>query len=429
MRISPSFQVGACSLARHGWNGNIGKSLRGLAPYWVTVTRRLTMGIDKVFRKPIEAGLIPGVVALTADDRGVFYEGAFGRRAVDKPDPMTLDSVFRIASMTKAVTGTAAMQLVEEGHIGLDQPIGDLLPVVKNVKVLEGFDAGGAPRLRDPRGPVTLRHLLTHTSGYGYDIFNPDLARYIEVVGLPSIMSRKNGSLRVPLLFDPGAGWEYGIGIDLAGKVVETLTGQTLEAYFRQHIFEPLGMRDTSFLLSDDMERRLVGAHIRGADGKPAPISFESPKDGDFYPGGAGLFSTAPDYLAFTRMLLAGGMLGGVRVLKQETVKLMARNAIGDLDVPMVRSNNPALALEVETFPGQVKKWGLTFLINTKDVEGIRAAGSLTWGGIHNTFFWIDLKQRITAVAMMQILPIGDPHVLATMIAFEQALYATRSPA
>jgi CubicO group peptidase (beta-lactamase class C family) len=211
--------------------------------------------------------------------------------------------------------------------------------------------------------------------------------------------------------------------------VVETVTGQTLEAYFRQHIFEPLGMRDTSFLLSDEMARRLVGAHMRGPDGKPTPISFESPQDADFYTGGAGLFSTAPDYLAFTRMLLAGGTLDGVRVLKQETVKLMARNAIGDLDVPMVRSNNPALALEVETFPGQVKKWGLTFLINTKDVEGFRAAGSLTWGGIHNTYFWIDLKQRITAVAMMQILPIGDPHVLRTMIAFEQALYAVRSRA
>ena len=280
------------------------------------------MEIDDVLRKPIEAGLIPGVVALAADDRGVFYEGAFGWRAVDKPEPMTPDSVFRIASMTKAVTGTAAMQLVEEGRIGLDQPIGDVLPVVKNVKVLEGFDADGAPRLRDPRGPVTLRHLLTHTSGYGYDVFNPDLGRYIEVVGLPSILSHKNGSLRVPLLFDPGTGWEYGIGIDLAGKMVETVTGQTLEAYFQQHIFEPLGMRDTSFLLSDNMARRLVGAHFRGPDGKPAPISFESPKDADFYAGGAGLFSTAPDYLAFTRMLMASGTLDGVRVLKQETVKL-----------------------------------------------------------------------------------------------------------
>ena len=341
---------------------------------------------------------------------------------------MTLDSVFRIASMTKVVTGTAAMQLVEKGRIGLDQTMGDILPVVKDVKVLQGFNANGTPRLRDPRVPVTLRHLLTHTSGYGYDIFNPDLGRYIQVVGLPSILSRKNDALRVPLLFDPGTGWEYGIGIDLVGKVIETVTGQTLEAYFRQHIFEPLGMRDTSFLLSDDMARRLVGTHFRGPDGKPAPISLESPPEvADFYTGGAELFSTAPDYLAFTRMLLADGVLAGVRVLKEETVKLMARNAIGDLNVPMVRSSNPALALEVETFPGQVKKWGLSFLINTEDVEGFRAAGSLTWGGIHNTYFWIDLKRRMSAVAMMQILPIGDPHVLGTMIAFEQALYAAGS--
>ena len=145
-------------------------------------------------------------------------------------------------------------------------------------------------------------------------------------------------------------------------------------------------------------------------------------EEAEFHTGGAGLFSTAPDYVTFTRMLLAGGALDGVEVLKPETVKLMARNAIGDLNVPMVRSNNPALALEVETFPGQVKKWGLTFLINTKDIAGFRSAGSLTWGGVHNTYFWIDLEKRITAVALMQILPIGDPHVKETMIGFERAL-------
>ena len=231
----------------------------------------------------------------------------------------------------------------------------------------------------------------------------------------------------MPLLFDPGTSWEYGIGIDLVGKAVEAVTGQDLESYFRRYIFDPLGMHDTSFLLRSDMARRLVGTHVRGPDGKPVAVSIEPLEEAEFYTGGAGLFSTAPDYLAFTRMLLAGGTLDGVEVLKQETVKLMVRNAIGDLDVPMVRSNNPALALEVETFPGQVKKWGLTFLINTEDVEGFRSAGSLTWGGVHNTYFWIDLKKRITAVALMQILPIGDPDVQGTMIAFERALYAARS--
>jgi methyl acetate hydrolase len=384
------------------------------------------MIIDKVLRTPIEAGLIPGVVALAADNRGVFYQGAFGRRAVDKTEPMTLDSVFRIASMTKAITGTAAMQLVEQRRIGLEQPMGDVLPVVKDVKVLDGFDADGTPRLREPRVPVTLRHLLTHTSGYGYDIFNADLARYIEVAGLPSILARKNDALRIPLLFDPGTAWQYGVGVDIVGKVIEAVTGQDLESYFRRHILDPLGMRDTSFVLRSDMAQRLVGTHVRGPDGRPVAISLDPTEDGDFHTGGAGLFSTAPDYIVFTRMLLAGGTLDGVQVLKPETVELMARNAIGDVDVPMVRSNNPALALEVETFPGQIKKWGLTFLINTEDIEGFRSAGSLTWGGVHNTYYWIDLKKRIAAVVLMQILPIGDPQVQATMIGFERAAYAAR---
>jgi methyl acetate hydrolase len=182
--------------------------------------------IDSVLRKPIETDAIPGVAALAANDRGVFYEGAFGRRAVDKADAMTVDSVFRIASMTKAITGTAAMRLVERGRVGLDQPIGEVLPVVRDVRVLEGFDADGAPRLRTPKRPVTLRHLLTHTSGYGYDILNGDLGRYIEVAKLPSIVTCMNDALRVPLIFDPGAAWEYGVGIDLVGKVVETVTDQ-----------------------------------------------------------------------------------------------------------------------------------------------------------------------------------------------------------
>jgi len=387
----------------------------------------LRSNIDRALKKPIETGAIPGVVALAADDHGTFYQGAFGRRFIDKPDPMTLDSVFRIASMTKAVTGTAAMQLVEQGRIGLDQPAGDVFPVVQEVKVLEGFAANGSPRLRAPKSPVTLRHLLTHTSGYGYDVFNADLSRYIQVAGLPSIMTCKNDALRVPLLFDPGTSWEYGIGIDLAGKVVEAVTGQTLESYFQQHIFKPLGMRDTSFLVRDDMERRLVGTHARATDGKPVPINFEAPPDREFFMGGGGLLSTAPDYLTFTRMLLAGGTLNGVQILKPETAKLMARNAIGDLEVPKMRSNNPALALEVELFPGQVKKWGLSFVINTEDVKGGRAAGSISWAGVHNTFFWIDLKRRIAAVLMMQILPAADPQVLETAVNFEQALYAARS--
>jgi CubicO group peptidase (beta-lactamase class C family) len=385
----------------------------------------MSAAIDKVLKKPIESGAIPGVVGLAANDRGVFYEGAFGRRAVDKADAMTIDSVFRIASMTKAVTGAAAMQLVEQGRIGLEQPMGEVLPVIRDVKVLEGFDAAGAPKLRAPKGPVTLRHLLTHTSGYGYDIFNADLGRYIEVAKLPSVVTCMNDALRVPLVFDPGTSWEYGIGIDLVGKVVEAISGQDLETYCQKQILGPLGMRDTSFRPRDDMTRRLVATHARGPDGKPAPITFEFPQHAEFLMGGGGLFSTARDYLAFTRMLLAGGALDGARVLKPETVTLMGQNAIGAIEVPILRSTNPAMAREVEFFPGQVKKWGLTFLLNTEDVAGGRGAYSLAWAGVHNTFFWVDPKRRVTAVLMMQILPANDEYVLETLMAFEQAVYAS----
>ena len=379
--------------------------------------------VDRVLADPVESGKIPGVAALVAGESGIVYQGAFGRRAIDKPEPMTLDSVFRIASMTKAITATAAMQLVESGRIGLDQAIGELLPFTRDVQVLEGFDDTGQPRLRAPAGPVTVRHLLTHTSGYGYDIFNADLARFIETVGLPSIVSCRHDSLKVPLLFDPGTRWEYGIGIDLAGRIVETVSGQDLEAYFRQHILGPLGMTDTGFRPTDAMQQRLAGAHARGADGNPVPLEVESPRDPEFLMGGGGLFSTAVDYMAFCRMLLGGGVLDGRRVLRPETLKLMSENHIGALEVPKVRSDNPQMVLEAEMFPGIVKKWGLSFLINMEPWPGGRAAGSLCWAGVHNTFFWIDPASKIAAVLMMQLLPANDPAAVEALVGFEAAVY------
>jgi methyl acetate hydrolase len=383
----------------------------------------MDISINRVLTDPVASGKVPGVVGLVADDSGVIYRGAFGRRAVDRPDPMTLDTVFRIASMTKAVTATAAMQLIESGRLGLEQPIGEVLPFAREVKVLEGFDDAGKPRVRAPARAVTVRHLLTHTSGYGYDIFNADLGRYVQSMGLPSILTCRLDSLTVPLLFNPGTRWEYGIGIDLIGRIVETISGQDLEAYFQQHIFGPLGMKDTSFRPTDAMWARMVGTHARGPDGKLAPISFEFPQDAEFLMGGGGLYSTAGDYIAFCRMLLAGGTFDGRQVLKPETAKLMGENHIGALEVPTLGSDNPQMALEAEFFPGIVKKWGLSFLLNMSDVPGGRAAGSLTWAGVHNTFFWVDRASRLTAVLMMQLLPANDPAVLETLIGFEAAVY------
>ncbi len=254
----------------------------------------------------------------------MIYEGAFGVRTAGKPDKVHVDSVFRIASMTKAITAAAIMQLIEQGRIGLEQPAGEIVDGLSNPIVLEGFDAEGKARVRPARGPITLRHLLTHTSGFSYDLFNADVGRYMQQAGLPSIATCKNDSLKAPLIFDPGTRWEYGISIDWLGKIVQAVSGKPLEDYVADHIAGPLGMEDTSFKPSPELRARMVSTHARQPDGTAAPIEFEFPTDADFVMGGGGLVSTGPDYLRFTRMLLAGGTLGGARLFKPETVALMA---------------------------------------------------------------------------------------------------------
>jgi CubicO group peptidase (beta-lactamase class C family) len=380
--------------------------------------------IDHILDESIATSVAPGVVALAADEKGVFYQGARGRTAPDAATPVALDSVFRIASMTKAITSAAAMKLVEQGKLALDGPMAEIAPELGQAVILEGFDADGKPRTRKARRAISLRHLLTHTSGFSYDLFNSSVARYMEHEGLPSIATCLNASLRAPLLFEPGERWEYGIGIDWAGKIVEAVSGRKLERFLQDEFFGPLRMKDTSFVLRDDMKRRLVAATQRQPDGTIAKIDFEFPQDADFHMGGGGLFSTGPDYLRFTRMLLGGGALDGARVLAAETVKRMGENAIGEIAVPRLESENPAMAVPYEFWPGQIKRWGLAYMLNTEDVAGGRAAGSCTWAGVHNTFFWIDPTRRRTAVLMMQLLPANDPKVIDTLEKFERAVYA-----
>lgn len=382
--------------------------------------------LDQFLSQAIDGGAAPGVVALAADLDGVIYSGAFGRTAPGADTPMRLDSVFRIASMTKAITAAAAMQLVEQGRLGLEQPMREIAPEIGEARVLLGFDADGTPQTRAPTRDVTLRHLLTHTSGYSYDLFNRNVGRYMEQKGLPSIATCRYDALKAPLVFDPGERWEYGIGIDWVGRIVELVSGQPLEAYLQANLLGPLGMHDTSFVLRPDLQARLVGAAARGPDGALTRIEFEFPGDADFHMGGGGLYSTGPDYLRFTRMILAGGALDGTRVLGEDTVRLMGRNAIGDIAVPPFVSDNPAMALSAELFPGQIARWGLSFVINTEDIPGCRAAHSLAWAGVHNTFFWIDPRSRLCAVLMMQLLPANDPQVLRTLVGYEHGLYAAR---
>ncbi len=380
-------------------------------------------GIDQALTEAVKSGRVPGVVALAANDKGTIYSGAFGVRSLGQPQPMTVDSVFWIASMTKAVTTAAAMQMVEQGKLKLDQPASEILPDLASAQVLEGFDAAGTPKLRPAKRPITLRQLLTHTAGYTYDIWNENTGRYEKQANLPALITCKDDALKTPLAFEPGDRWEYGINIDFAGKMVEKVSGERLESYFHEHIFGPLGMADTSFKLSPSQRARLVAMHARGADGSLKPIEFEMPQEPEFFMGGGGLYSTGPDYLKFVRMFLNRGNLDGKAVLRPETVAMMGKNQIGDVNVVVLKSVLPDSSLDAEFFPGMVKKWGLGFMINTETAPTGRSAGSLAWAGLANTYFWIDPTKNIAGVILMQLLPFADPQALQTFADFESRLY------
>lgn len=380
--------------------------------------------IDQLLRQTSDAKEIPGVVAIAATGKDVLYQGAFGKRDLSKPDPMTADSVFWIASMTKAVTSAGAMQLVEQGKLSLDEPIGKLLPDLAAPQVLEGFDASGAPKLRPARKPITLRQLMTHTAGFCYDMWNGNMAAYLEKTGTPGIITCLNAALKTPVMTDPGTRWEYGTNIDFVGKAVEAASGKKLDAYLRDNMFAPLGMKDTAFKISDDMRKRLVGMHARGEDGQLAAMPFELEQNPEFHMGGGGLYSTAGDYIKFTQMILNKGRGNGNQVLKAETVGTMGQNHIGDLAMTKMTSVAPPYTNDVDLYPEQVKKWGLSFMINTaKTAEG-RSAGSLAWAGLANTYYWIDPARDVTGVILMQLLPFADGRCLQAFAGFERGVYA-----
>ena len=366
---------------------------------------------------------MPGVVVAAATADGLVYEAAFGKREIGKADPMTLDTVFWIASMTKAITCVAAMQLVENGKLELDAPIETLLPQLAGRHVLEVDGGTGEARLRPAKRAITLRRLMTHTSGFAYNMWNAKLAAFMERNEIPGVASCAEKALSIPLSSEPGERWEYGIGIDFVGKAVEAASGQRLNAYLADHIFAPLEMRDTGFKLGASQRARRVSMHARGEDGTLSAIAFEIPQEPEFHMGGGGLYGTARDYIAFIRMLLNGGTLDGARILRPDTVALMGQNHIGDLNVTTLPSAMPALSNDVELYPEQEKKWGLSFLINTRRTAEGRSAGSLAWAGLGNTYFWVDPSRKIGGVILTQILPFADAKVLELFSQFESGVY------
>jgi CubicO group peptidase (beta-lactamase class C family) len=380
--------------------------------------------IDQVLRQKSDAKEIPGVVAIAADSKEVIYQGAFGKRDLSKDDAMTPDSVFWIASMTKAITAAAGMQLVEQGKLSLDEPIDKVLPDLAAPQVLEGFDDRGEPRLRPANNPITLRHLMTHTAGFAYNMWNGDMVRYLDNTGLPPITTCKNDALKTPIMTDPGTRWEYGTNIDFVGKAVEAVSGKRLDAYLRDNIFAPLGMSDTGFKIGESQRKRLVAVHQRGEDGSLAPIPFELEQEPEFHMGGGGLYSTAGDYIKFTQMILNRGRGNSNEVLMPETVAMMGQNHIGELTMTKLTSAVAFATNDVDLYPDIVKKWGLSFLITTAMTPEGRSPGSLAWGGLANTYFWIDPSRDVTGVILMQVLPFIDPKCMEAFAGFERGVYA-----
>jgi methyl acetate hydrolase len=379
--------------------------------------------IDQVLRQMADAKQIAGVVAMAGTGKDVIYQGAFGKRDLSTDVAMTPDSVFWIASMTKAVTTTAGMQLVEQGKLSLDEPIGKVLPDLAAPQVLEGFDARGEPKLRPATKPITLRHLMTHTAGFAYNMWNGDMVQYLEKTGTPPVTTCQNAALKTPLMTDPGTRWEYGTNIDFVGKAVEAASGKRLDAYLRDHLFTPLGMSDTGFKIGDAQRKRLVGMHQRNADGSLTPIPFELEQEPEFHMGGGGLYGTAGDYLKFCQMILNKGKGNGNQVLKPETVATMGQNHIGELNMGKMTSAVAFATNDVDLYPDMVKKWGLSFLINTAKTPEGRSPGSLAWAGLANTYYWIDPARDVAGVILMQLLPFADGKCLEAFAGFERGVY------
>jgi methyl acetate hydrolase len=390
------------------------------------MSKAFSIDADAVLNETVTTGQgVPGVVAMVTDRSGNIYEGAAGRRRTDRPDAMTTDTNFAIFSTTKAITGTAALQLVEEGKLDLDAPAKNYAPDIGKLEVIEGFTESGEPKLRPPKRDVTTRMLLTHSAGMGYDFFNEKYNRLAQEKGQPSVITSSKKALMTPLLFDPGDKWEYGSNIDWCGQVIEGITGKRLGEVFKTRIFEPLGMRDTTFELTDALRQRLAGMHARNADGSLAPMDFELPSQPEVHMGGHGLYSTVGDYMRFIRMWLNDGNGEHGRVLKAETVRMAEKNHLGDKKVTMLPGVIPSLSNDAEFFPGLSKSWALTFMINDEEAPTGRPAGALGWAGLANLFYWIDRRNGFGGFWATQVLPFGDPVSFVGYMDFETAFYTS----
>ena len=385
----------------------------------------LKSACDKVLDRAVSGTpRVPGVVAMVTDREANIYEGAAGERVLASGNAMTTDSVMAIFSTTKAITGTAVMQCVEEGKLDLDVPAKNFAPDIGNLQVLEGFDGDGKPKLRAPKRDITTRMLMLHTAGLGYDFFNENYNRLAREHGQPSVVTSSRASIMTPLLFDPGEKWEYGSNIDWCGQVVESIRGKRLGEVFRERIFDPLGMKDIAFALTPSMRDRLARMHMRKDDGSLTPSDFELPADPEVHMGGHGLYSTIGEYMKFIRMWLNDGAGPNGRVLNAETVKAAVRNGLETHQkVVMLPGVIRSLSNDAEFFPGLKKSWAFTFMVNDEEAPTGRPAGAIGWAGLANLFFWIDRKNGFGGFWGTQIFPFADAASFGGYMDFETATY------
>lgn len=373
--------------------------------------------IEGLLSDAIASGVAPGLsaaVVLPSGEIRTFVAGARGQADRTPMDPAT---VFWVASCTKAITSAAALELVARGLLDLDEPVGRRLPGLANPSVLQGFDAAGAPILQPAQQPLTLRTLLTHTSGLAYDFNNAEIVRYLEHRGL-SLASA--GGLGLPLVFEPGARWCYGVGIDVVGLLIEAAAGHTLGEVLSEILFEPLGMTDTGFDPTPEQTGRRAGLHARLPDGTLAPIDPIPPLPADLR-GGGGLFSTPSDYLRFLRAVVSGGS----GVLSASTIAQLRASQTGLASVGEIRSVQPQLSLDYLPMPDVAKGFTFGFLQNHQPLPGGRSAGSLAWAGLPNCYYWADPQAGLAGALFAQSLPFADPRVLGVFEAFERAVYAS----
>ncbi|MCK0439237.1 beta-lactamase family protein [Gordonia alkaliphila] len=366
---------------------------------------------------------VPGVVAAVTRADGTLYEGAAGVRSVGDDAPMTVDTVFAGYSITKAVTGTAVMQCVEDGLLDLDAPAAEYLPELDELQVIEGFADDGSQVLRAPSTRITTRMLMLHTAGFGYAFFSEVYGRLLAETGQPDITGATKAALMTPLLFDPGTRWNYGTSMDWAGLVVEAVRGRRLGEVMAERIFAPLGMADTGFTMTPSMAERRATVHMRTPDGTLKPTRAVLPQDPEIQMGGHGLYTTMPDFTRFLRMWLRDGDGEHGRVLRPETVAAAAANGLGELKVGPLATSSPALARSTEFFPGLSKSWAYSFMVNDDSAPTGRSAGSLGWAGLANLYFWIDRSADVAGIWGSQILPFGDPGALSAYLDLETAVY------